>query len=443
MSEENTKNLSYRFLSLTSLNTISNIMVPLAGTVDIAFLGHLKDLNYLAGVALATIVFIYLYRTCKFLRMGTTGATAQAEGRSDRELTLLILLRNGLIALILGLSILAVQYPLKELVFSVLNASLDVKLAAQEYYDATIWGAPAVLCNFVLMGWLLGREKSNQVLILSLLGNGANIVLDYLLILRWDWHSAGAGLATAISQYLLLVTGLTFIVIEGWFKELPAIWKKILDLPALKQVFDLNLDIWIRSVLATTVFAAFINLSASWGTLALVTNSLLLQVVNITIYFIEGSAFATESLAGNFHGEGLKEQLSSLLKLSFKVSVSLGIVAASLFILLPGLLFGLLTNHLEAVAEVKHYLYWLLPVLLSVSFVYVLEGYFLGLTEGVTIRNSMVAASTLGFVPAAAFSWWFHNLHMLWFALLLFEIARIITLGIKVPKTLEETVLPL
>ncbi|NER97242.1 MAG: MATE family efflux transporter [Symploca sp. SIO1B1] len=440
MSEKNTDSFNFHFLRTTGVNILSNIMVPLAGAVDTAFLGHLTDIYYLAGVALATIIFIYTYRTCKFLRMGTTGATAQAEGSSDKELVLLILLRNVLIALTIGFGILAIQYPIKEFAFAVLSASSeDVKIAAIDYYNARIWGAPATLSNFVLIGWLLGREKNNKVLLLSLIGNGGNILLDYLFVFHWNWNSAGAGFATATSQYLMLLAGLTFIAIDGSLNPLPAVYKKIIDLAALKTTIGMNFDIWVRSVLATTVFALFIDLSASWGTLELATNALLLQVVNMTVYFIEGSAFTTESLAGNFRGQGFIEKLLPLLKLSIKVSLSLGIVFTLIFVLLPGPAFRIMTNHLEVIDEVRHYVLWLLPILLSLSLVYVLEGYFLGLTEVRIIRNSMIAATVLAFIPTAAMSWWFHNIHILWLALFLFSVTRIVTLGVGVPKTLDGT----
>ncbi|MEO1466774.1 MAG: MATE family efflux transporter, partial [Cyanobacteria bacterium J06633_1] len=189
-------------------------MVPLASLVDVAFLGHLTEIRHLAGVAIATVLFNYIYWTFGFLRMGTTGLTAQARGRGDRNLELLILLRNSAIALVIGSLILVLQQPLREIGFTILQAATDVLLAGRDYYNTLIWGAPATLLNFVLLGWFLGREQAKEVLLMSITNKGVNIVLDYLFIVRWGQESAGAGAATAISQYVTLLVGLAFVYQE-------------------------------------------------------------------------------------------------------------------------------------------------------------------------------------------------------------------------------------
>ena len=174
-----------RFWQLALVNVISNLMVPLASLVDVAFLGHLTEIRHLAGVAIATVLFNYIYWTFGFLRMGTTGLTAQARGRGDTQVEILILLRNSAIALVIGTIILCLQQPLREIGFNLLQADPEVLQAGRAYYNALIWGAPATLINFVLFGWFLGREQGKGVLLMSLVNNGANIALDYLFVVRW------------------------------------------------------------------------------------------------------------------------------------------------------------------------------------------------------------------------------------------------------------------
>ena len=154
-------------------------MVPIAGLLDIAFLGHLADIRHLAGVSLATIVFNYLYWTFGFLRMSTTGMTAQAIGRGDDDDALLIGLRHGLLALLLGVAIVILQVPLRQIGFALLSAPTEVAAAGQSFYNALIWGAPATLVNFVIIGWLLGRSQSDRVLMLTVVNSAANVALDY------------------------------------------------------------------------------------------------------------------------------------------------------------------------------------------------------------------------------------------------------------------------
>ena len=173
-----------RYFQLALANVLSNIMIPLANVVSAIFLGHLQDINHFAGVTLAGNLLAFLYFILLFLRMGTTGVTAQAVGRGDREGMLLIGLRNGLIALVLGITLILLQYPLGEIGFSVLNATPEIKSSGLAYFNTQIWAAPAVLLNFVLIGWFLGREKNRLVVLISVVANVAKIGLDYLFIIH-------------------------------------------------------------------------------------------------------------------------------------------------------------------------------------------------------------------------------------------------------------------
>lgn len=426
-----------RFFRLASVNILSNLMVPLAGLISVAFLGHLGDIRHLAGVTLSTVLFNYIYRTLGFLRMSTTGMTAQAVGREDEEEVLLTGLRNGILALGLGIMILILQYPLQEMGFALLSATAEVKASGQAYYDARIWAAPATLLNFVLIGWFLGREHSGKVLVLSAVGNAANILLDYLLIVRLGWESAGAGFATAVSQYLMLLIGIIFICRELRWKEIQAVAGQLFDLSALKDALALNRDIFIRTFAFLSTFSIFTNLSSAMGTMMLTENALLLQVVTLAIYFIDGLAFATESLAGIFRGKEDQTQLTSLVGISGGTGLVLGLSLALVFVLFPQPLFGLLTNHAEVIDRLAHYVSWLLPILGFGSIAFILDGYFLGLAEGPTIRSAALTATLLGFAPSAIAAWLFHSSHLLWLAMSLFMVARVVTLGVQLPRTLK------
>ncbi|WP_199295803.1 guanitoxin biosynthesis MATE family efflux transporter GntT [Trichocoleus sp. FACHB-591] len=426
-----------RFSRLAIVNILSNLMVPLAGLVDVAFLGHLAEIRHLAGVALATVLFNYLYWTFGFLRMGTTGMTAQAIGRGDRDSALLVGLRHGLVALGIGLVILLLQLPLRAIGFTLLSATAEVKLAGQDYYNALIWGAPATLINFVLIGWFLGREQSGKVLLLSAISNLTNSFMDYFFVVRWGWESAGAGYSTALSQYLMLFTGMWLVCREFRWSQIQAIASKIWEPIALKAAFTLNREILIRTFVLISTFAVFTNLSSTFGTNVLATNTVLLQVVTLAAYFIDGLAFATESLAGIFRGQGTNEQLRLLLWISGGTSFVFGLGFAIAFILNPDLFFGLLTNHRDVLERINQYVVWLLPVLASGSIAYMLDGYFIGLTEGKILRQSVVVASVVGFAPVAIAAWYFQNSHLLWLALALFMVVRAVMLGQQVPASLR------
>lgn len=437
-------NFLRHFFQLAIVNILSNLMVPLAGLVDVAFLGHLPEIHYLAGVALATVLFNYIYWTFGFLRMGTTGMTAQAIGREDPEGVILIGLRNGLIALSLGISILVLQQPLRMLGFALLSATPEVKASGQAYYNALIWGAPATLLNFVLVGWFLGRSQSGKVFLLSVVGNLSNVMLNYLFIVRWGWQSTGAGLGTAIAQYLMLLVGLMILVnretslVRMHQHPLKASFvRRILNPSDLRAAFALNGEILVRTFALVSTFAVFTNLSSTLGTEILSTNTVLLQVVTLTAYFVDGLAFATETLAGVFLGRGAIAQLTQLIWVSGTASLSVGLLFAIAFILIPIPLFSLLTNHSEILGRVSSYVGWLLPVLGFGAIAYMLDGYFLGLTAGRILRISVLAAALLGFAPMAVAAWYLRNSHLLWLSLTLFMAVRAASLAIFVPRTLK------
>jgi multidrug resistance protein, MATE family len=423
-----------RFWRLAIANVISNLMVPLASLIDVAFLGHLQEIRHLAGVAIATVLFNYLYWTFGFLRMGTTGLTAQARGRGDSEAEILTLGRNSAIALVIGTVIFCLQQPIRDLGFTLLQATPEVLQAGKAYYNALIWAAPATLLNFVILGWFLGREQGKTVLLISLINNSANIALDYLLVVRWEQQGAGAGAATAMSQVVTLILGGVLAyrevgeILRRQKRSLPQLIGQIWELSALKAAFSLNKDILIRTLALVSTFAVFTNLSATMGTTILAGNTLLLQVVTLAAYFIDGIAFATESMAGNLQGQGKQAQLIPLLKLAGTVSLFAGLSFAALFSFLPQTLFGLLTSHAEIIQRIRDYLWWLFPVLGFGSIAYMLDGYFLGLTAGKILRQSTLIAAIIGFAPMAIAAWYWQMNHLLWLALALFMATRSITL---------------
>jgi len=497
-----------RFLKLSAANILSNLMVPLASLVDTAFLGHLSEIHYLGGVALATVLFNYLYWSFGFLRMGTTGLAAQAAGRaSDRvseregsaELWLLLGRSVGL-AIAISLVILLLQWPIQALGFRLLGASAAVQAAGVAFFQGRIWGAPAVLVNFVLLGWFLGQGQGRRVLVMAAIANGANILLDYAFVVRLGWASFGAGLATALSQYLALGVGAIFVW-RAWRETLPGsfllqagqeqnpprspfakggesgnvlasgggaekrggsssgfasassslgegekngaafaagphflkegqggFWRQLWHWPALKALFALNRDILIRTFALVTAFSLFTSFSATFGETVLAANALLLQVVSIAAYFIDGFAFTTEAFAGQFAADAHADRRQQLLRLGLGLSLVCGLGFGLLFQAVPSL-FGLLTYHQPVLAVVAQYSLWLLPVLGIGSLAYLLDGYFLGLTAGAVLRNASLVSTGVFFLPMAVWAWQVKSAGLLWGALSLLMLGRVVTLG--------------
>ncbi|WP_374798514.1 MULTISPECIES: guanitoxin biosynthesis MATE family efflux transporter GntT [Aerosakkonema] len=429
-----------RFFRLAIANVLSNIMVPLASLISVIFLGHLSEIHHLAGVALAANLLNLLYMVLIFLRMGTTGVTAQAVGRNDREGVLLVGLRNGLIAIILGVAIIFLRYPLGEIGFALLKAEADVKAAGIAYFYNQTWGAPAILLNFVLIGWFLGQEKNGLVLILSGVGNASKIALDYLFIVKFGWESAGAGISYATSQYLALLIGLTFFCTQVKWQEVKAVAGKIWDTAALKSTVTLNGNILVSNFVTLAAFVLFNYEAASLGTIIYAENALLLQIFALSFYFVEGLGFGTETLTGIFKGKGNAEKLVPLVAISVSISFLVGIIFAGVPTLFPDTVFGLLTNHTEVTQNIDVYVPWLLSVVGFTSIGFMLEGYFLGLAEGHTLRNVSLASIVVGFTPAAVAAWHYENNHILWLALSLFLATRMVSLGVQLPRTFKSNI---
>ncbi|MEH2408064.1 guanitoxin biosynthesis MATE family efflux transporter GntT [Nostoc sp.] len=433
----NQYNFLNRFIRLSFANIVSNLMIPLAGSISLVFLGHLSELHDLAGPSFAVVLFDFIYYGFYFLRQSTTGVTAQAIGREDQAGMLLIGLRNILIALVLGILILILQYPLREIAFALLSETPEVKASAVAYFNARIVGAPAVFINYVLIGWLLGREESGKVLLLSLIGNAANVGLDYLLIMHWGWGATGAGLSTAVSQYLMLLVGLIFFCLQIRWQELQAITGQLFNLSALKSTFALNGNIFVSTFILISTTDLFSLESTTMGMIIFTEDTLMLQIIFLALYVVEGLGLATESLVGNFVGQGANEKLASLVKLSGQASLFVGLAFALVPALFPQRIFGLFTDHVEIISQIDTYVWWLPLFLMFSSVALALEGYFLGLAEVRTLRNINLTAITLGFVPLSVVAWQFHNNHLLWLAYTIFMAIRMVMLGIQVPRTLE------
>jgi MATE family multidrug resistance protein len=427
-----------RFYRLASISVLANMMVPLAGLVDIAFLGHLTDIRHLAGLILATILFDYLYRVLKFMRSSTNAITAQAVGKNDDKAVVLAGLRSGLIALLVGLIIVLLQYPLQKIGFFILSGSSDIESAGVDYFYARIWGAPAVLLNFVLFGWFLGREMNWVMLLMSIVGNGSNVLLDYLMISKWGWASVGAGLATALSQYLALIVGLIWMFFTIPWQAVPVAIQELFDWVALKETFALKGNILIRFLVLISVYSIFTNLSATMGTTVLAQNGLLLQIALLSQFTIQGVGVTMQTLTANFKSKGNTQQIIPLLIVSLVTSVVIALGFAGTSIFFPDQVFGLLTNHTEVNQEINQYTIWLLPILVITAITFMLEGYFIGLKEGATLRNTVLLSFVVGFIPLLIAAWYFHNNHLLWSTLLSYMTSNMILLGVSVPQTFKD-----
>lgn len=402
--------------------------MPLVGLVDAAMLGHLPELRFLAGAALASVIFDYLFWSLNFLRMSTTGLTAQARGRGDGQEASLVLYRALTLATGLGLAVLLLHPAIRLLGFSLLQITPELAEPAADYFQGRIWGAPATLANFAFLGWYLGREESGRALAMTVTANLANIALNYVLIMRLGWAALGAGVATACSQYLMLAVAV--ILFRALGKPAPWNWRTVCHRQSLVSLFRLNGDILLRTLFLTSALAAFTALSSRLGSTTLVINTLLLRLMIFVAYFIDGAAFAVESLAGVFHGLRDPQGLRRLLRLALVSSEVIAVFFLALFLAMPGQIFAWLTSHQEVIDQGSALMPWLVPVLILGAPAFVYDGLFLGLTAVRRLRNAMFLSTAGVFLPLVLLALIRGSNNGLWFALAAWMGARALTLAV-------------
>lgn len=428
-----------RFYRLASVAVLSNMMVPLAGLFDAAFLGHLTDINQLAGVILGGILFDYLYRILKFLRNSTNTLTANAAGEDDETAVLVAVLRCGLIALGIAGIILLLQYPIHKLGFTILSGSAAIETAGLEYFNARIWGAPAVLLNFVLIGWFLGREMNGVVFFISLVGNGTNVLFDYLMIWQWGWESMGAGLATALSQYLALLVGLVAMLFSTKWQLLKPAWRKVIeDRQGLNSAIVLKGNILLRFLALISAYSIFTNLSASFGTELLAENGLLLQIALLSQFTVQGVGMTSQTLIGNFKGQGRNDEILSVLQVAVATALAIALTFAFSTALFPNTVFKLLTNHAEVTQAMRQYTGWLILLLSLTAAAFMLESYFIGIKDGATLRNGSLLGFAAGFVPLVLIAMYQQSEYLLWSALIAYMGVVAAFLGYRLMKDWQE-----
>ena len=371
--------------------------IPLVGLVDAAVIGHTGEAAALAGVALGATIIGLVFWSFGFLRMGMTGLTAQADGAGDRSEVEALLLRALLIGGGIGLVLLALLYPIRQLAFALLAGGEAVSAEASAYVGGRFYGAPAALCVFAINGWLLGLGRTRAALVLQVVMNGANIALDLLFVWGLGMGAMGVGLGTAGAEWIALVTGLVVVGRVGGGGLLALIrrtsWPVILHRPALARLFTVNRDIMIRTLALLAMLTWFANAGARLGAEALAANHVLLQFINVAAFVLDAFAFTAESRVGNAIGTRSRTDFLRAIRLAGEFSLAAAIALALLFLATGGAAIGFIAADPQVREEALRFLPYAaaVPVLGMAS--WLLDGIFIGATSGRALRNAAIAAS--------------------------------------------------
>ncbi|EGT4371316.1 MATE family efflux transporter DinF [Cronobacter malonaticus] len=405
----------------------SNITVPLLGLVDTAVIGHLDSPVYLGGVAVGATATSFLFMLLLFLRMSTTGLTAQAFGARDPVALARALVQPMALALIAGVLIIALREPLIHLALHITGGSDVVLTQARRFLEIRWLSAPASLANLVLLGWLLGVQYARAPVILLVVGNLLNIVLDLWFVMGLGLNVQGAALATAISEYATLGIGLMMAARVLRLRGITLSMLKMAWRGGVGRLLALNRDIMLRSLLLQLCFGSITVFGARLGSDIVAVNAILMTLLTFTAYALDGFAYAVEAHAGQAFGAQDKSQLNSVWHAACRQAGMVALAFALLYAVAAQYIVSLLTSLPSLQALAQPYLFWqaILPVV--GVWCYLLDGMFIGATRGAEMRNSMAVAA-LGFgltlltLPAL-------GNHGLWLALTVFLALRGLTLG--------------
>ena len=417
-----------RVWALAAPMILSNLSVPLVALVDSAVIGHLPHAHQLASVAVGGSLYTLLIWVMGFLRMGTTGFAAQATGRQDGGELRQILLQGLLLALGFALLLSMVALPLKGVALQLMQPSTELDDLTREYFHTRLFGLPAALASYALIGWFLGAQNARAPLAMLLTTNLLNVALDLWFVLGLEWGVAGAARASVIAEWSGALLGLALT--RGALRRHPG----QLDMPALRRwqnwrpLMAVNRDIFIRSLALQLVFFLVTVQGTRLGDATVAANALLLNGLLLTAHALDGLAHAVEALSGHAIGAGNRDELRRTLTVAggWSLIASLGFAG---FFLLGGHLFIQLQTDIPAVRELAlAYMPYLAALPLIAVWSYLLDGLFIGATRAREMRNGMLLALAI----ALPLGWLLQGLgnHGLWLAFLAFMLSRGICLGL-------------
>lgn len=420
-----------RVLTIALPIVLSNATVPILGVVDTGVVGQLGQAAPIGAVGIGAIILSTFYWVFGFLRMGITGLTAQAAGAEDAAEVQALLSRALLIGFAAGAVIIAAQIVLFALAFAVSPASAEVEALARDYMAIRVWSAPATIMLYGVTGWLIGQERTRAVLAIQVLMNGANIGLDLLFVLSFDWGVAGVAWATFIAEWAGLALGLWLC--RDAFKG--TAWRAaelVFDRVRLAHMALVNTDILIRSVLLQAIFVSFMFFGSDFGDVQLAANQILLQFLTVTAYALDGFAFAAEALVGRALGARAPGSLRRSAVLTSVWGAGICVVLALCFAIFGGMITDLMAKSEPVRAAARVYMpYMVAAPILGVA-AWMLDGIFIGATRTRDMRNMMVISALAYFAAVIPLMAMFGN-HGLWMALLFSFVVRGATLGWKYP----------
>ena len=413
----------HQILQIAIPAIVTNITIPLLGLVDTAIVGHMGDAAYIGAIAVGSMIFSLVYWVFAFLRMGTSGMTAQARGRRDMEEIMRMLMRSLSVSLMIALIVIALQCPLREMMLWLMSPTEDVRSLAVTYFNIVVWGAPAVLGLYSLSGWFVGMQNSRIMLAISMLQNVVNIIVSLLFVYVLGMKVEGVALGTVIAQYIGLLVAVAMWL--HYYRRLLR-WKVSLLKDTINDwlsFFRVNRDIFLRTLFLVAVNLYFTSAGARQGAVFLAVNTLLIQLYLFLSYFTDGFAYAGEALGGKYWGADNMPAFHEVVKRLFVWGGILVLLFTIVYVVGGMPFLCLLTDELQVVEASRDYVWWayLMPLAGIAAFVW--DGIFIGITATRGMLVSSCIAAVVFFMGVMGFMGSMGN-HGLWLSMILYLVTR-------------------
>ncbi|MCR4737521.1 MAG: MATE family efflux transporter [Bacteroidales bacterium] len=432
------RRLNREILRLAIPSILANITIPLVGMVDVAIIGHISNASAIGGIAVGTMLFDLLYWNFGFLRIGTSGLTAQAYGENDPLKEVAIFRQTMAIALCSAMFVLAIQWLFVTAVLHFVPCSAEVADFARSYFFVRIMAAPATLALMVFKGWFIGMQDTVSPMVCDIVVNVVNMAASYLLAVHTSLSIIGVAYGTVIAQYVGLATaiGLMWARYGALFRQHR---REVVLRKDLGRVFRLSADLFVRSLCFMVVYVGFTSFAAKYGDGDLAVSAIMMKLFMLFSYFVDGFAYAGEALTGRFIGAGDGRQLERAVRILFVWALGVGLLFTVVYAAAGDWSIRLMTSDLSVVEASRPFLLWLITMPLVSCAAFMWDGIYIGATAGKQVRNCMIVSAVSFLVVYFAGSplWGIQALYAAYFAHL---VARVVYLSAYWPRMRRQAV---
>lgn len=432
------KSLNSQILRLAIPSILANITIPLVGIVDTAIVGHIANATYIGGIAIGTMLFDLLYWNFGFLRVGTSGMTAQAYGRGDGVECARLLTQSVSIALIGAVVLWLIQWLFVTAVLAIVPCSAEVAAFAREYFFIRIWAAPATLSLMAFKGWFIGMQDTVSPMITDIVVNVVNMTVSYVLAVYTPLEALGVAYGTLVAQFtgLLLALVLCLVKYKTVVQEVIRLFgdkaTKLLGGQEMRRFMSLNGNLFVRSLCFMVVYVGFTSLASHYGDVELAVSTIMMKLFMLFSYFVDGFAYAGEALVGKEWGASRSlasspHRLVRIVRLLFAWSLGVGLLFTLLFAIWSDECYRAMTDDMEVLSRLADYTLWLIAMPIVSTLAFMWDGVYAGTTAGKQIRNAMIYAA-LGFVTCYLATYWWLGIQGLYIAYFAHLVARVVYL---------------